>query len=170
MRSCTSALSSPYRGERESKRLCVCAPFGQRLCKSLVQEDAATPYREQARSELRLRASMSTDGTKKSRNPPPSVYIFGGREPEEALDSASKVRCAYSRLAFLVADGRIPVKRHNAVAFSIAGAAKAREIEYLEQISVAMAARQIAERYGIDASQFEWSRPAIEAAAGDEGA
>lgn len=113
---------------------------------------------------------MSTERTerpRKSRNPPRSEFIFGGRSPEEALDSASKVRCAYSRLAVLVADGRIQVSRSNAVAFVIAGAAKARELEYLEQINRAVAARQIAERYGLDISQAEWARPAIESTAVD---
>jgi hypothetical protein len=76
------------------------------------------------------------DAQRKSRDPSPeadSARVFGGRTAEEALDSPSKVRCAYTRLAMAVLDRVIDTTVANSTAFQIAGAAKALELEFVEK-------------------------------------
>lgn len=50
-----------------------------------------------------------------------------------ALTSASRIRCAFQRLANAVLRGQIEPQRANAAAYCIAGAAKAFEMELIER-------------------------------------
>ena len=66
------------------------------------------------------------DGPDKPKAPPPRIRIG-------ALTTASRVRCAFQRLANAVLRGQIRPEQSNAAAYCIAGASKALELELLER-------------------------------------
>ena len=85
-------------------------------------------------SETRVRASRSpTSSPPLPPGPTGAELILGDRPEESALDTDSKIRCALTRLAAAVLDGRVDRGRANAAKFIVDGIAGRLDREFERQ-------------------------------------